>query len=483
MFIGREQELEFLEERYCSNKSELIILYGRRRVGKTETLKQFCTGKNHVFFTCTEVTDYAQLQKFSESLLSTGMEASRYVRSFEDWEMALDSIGKLPFPGKKLMVIDEFPYMCKGNRSIPSILQKLWDLRLKDENVMIILCGSAMSFIEKEILSEKNPLYGRTTGIFKMKEMGFYDAAKFFPAYSPSDKISTYAILGGIPHYLLQFEQNLSVEENIKNNILMKGCPLYTETEFLLKQELRETAYYNMLVSAIAMGSTSMQDITTKTSIGATKASSYLNNLMELGIVGREFSVSHKIKNASPNSRGLYHLNDNFFRFWYAFVFPNLGQLESGNLNDIYQYVIEPGMPRYVSFAFEDVCRQFVRRLSNEGKLPFPASEIGRWWGKRTGRNLESGKLETRAVEIDLIAEDYRKEFCMVGECKYTNEPVGTSVLSALKEKYPPDADGLQIIYALFAKSGFKDSLHLESEDVLLFTLDDITEGNESESI
>lgn len=481
MFIGREQELRFLEDRYCSSKAELIILYGRRRVGKTETLKQFCMGKEHVFFTCTEVTDHAQLQKFSESLLSTGMEASKYVTSFEDWEMALSSVSQLPFQSKKLVIIDEFPYMCKGNRSIPSILQKLWDLNLKNENIMLVLCGSAMSFIEKEILSEKNPLYGRTTGIFKMKEMGFYDAAKFFPSYSAVDKISTYAILGGIPHYLLQFEQSLSVEENIKKNVLMKGCPLYTETEFLLKQELRETAYYNMLISAIAMGATSLQDITTKTSIGATKASVYLKNLAELGIVGREFSMSHKIRNAASNSRGLYHLNDHFFRFWYAFVFPNLGQLESGNLNDIYQYVIEPGMSRYVSFTFEDVCRQFVRRLSNEGKLPFPASEIGRWWGKRTERNAESGKLETRAVEIDLIAEDYRKEFCIAGECKYTNETVGPSVLSALREKYPPDSDNLQVIYALFSKSGFKDSMPFDAEDVLLFTIDEIAEGKGKE--
>lgn len=481
MFIGREQELRFLEERYCSDRAELIILYGRRRVGKTETLKQFCKGKHHVFFTCTEVTDRAQLQKFSEGLLSTGMEASKYVTGFEDWEIALSSITQLPFQDKKLVIIDEFPYMCKGNRSIPSILQKLWDLHLKEENVMIILCGSAMSFIEKEILSEKNPLYGRTTGIFKMKEMGFYDAAKFFPTYSAVDKISAYAILGGIPHYLLQFEQNLSVEENIKKNILMKGCPLYTETEFLLKQELRETAYYNMLISAIAMGGTSMQDITTKTSIGATKASVYLKNLAELGIVGREFSISHKIRNAVSNSRGLYHLNDNFFRFWYAFVFPNLGQLESGNLNDIYRYVIAPDLSRYVSFAFEDVCRQFVRRLSNNGELPFPASEIGRWWGKRTERNPESGKLESRASEIDLIAEDYRKEYCMVGECKYTNDAIGVSVLSALKDKYPPDSDDLQIIYALFAKSGFKDSSLLESDDVLLFTIDEIADGRKKE--
>lgn len=477
MFIGREQELQFLEEHYQSNQAELVILYGRRRVGKTETLKQFCRGKNHVFFTCTEVPDHTQLQKFSESLLATGMEASKYIKSFDDWEMALNSIVQLPFESKKLVIIDEFPYMCKGNHSIPSILQKLWDMTLREQNIMLVLCGSAMSFIEKDILSEKNPLYGRTTGIFKMEEMGFYDASKFFPSYSAVDKVTVYSILGGIPHYLRQFDEKLSIEENIKKYILTKGCPLYTETEFLLKQELRETAYYNMLISAIAMGGTSMQDITTKTAIEASKASAYLRNLMELGIVGKEVSVSHKIKNASANSRGLYHLNDNFFRFWYAFVFPDFGQLESGSMDDLYQYVIEPGLSRYTSITFESVCRQFVRRLSNQRRLPFPASEIGRWWGKRTGRSEESGKLETCAIEIDILAEDFKKEFCLVGECKYTNEPVGAGVLSSLRAKYPPDEDDLQILYALFAKNGFKDSPDLLSEDVLLFDIEEIVKG------
>lgn len=477
MFIGRQQELQFLEKHYNSSNAELLILYGRRRVGKTETLRQFCKNKKHVFFTCTEITDRAQLEKFSESLLSTGMEAARYLKHFEDWEMAFDSIGQLPFDEKKLIIIDEFPYMCRGNKSIPSILQKLWDLKLREQNVMIILCGSAMSFIEKEILSEKNPLYGRMTGVFKMEAMDFYDAAKFFPSYSSEDKIAVYSILGGIPHYLCQFEEKYSLKENILKYILEKGCPLYTETEFLLKQELRETAYYNMLIGAIAMGGTSMQDISTRTSLPSTSVSSYLRNLKELGIVNKEISSSHQIKHAEATSKGLYHLCDNFFRFWYAFVFPNLGQLEGGSPEDLYQYVIEPGLSRYVSVTFENVCRQFVRRLSNQKRLPFPAAEINRWWGKQTLRSPESGKPESAAMEIDMIAEDYRKEFCLVGECKYTSDSVGPGVLASLQKKYPPNTDNLKILYALFSKSGFKKSEELQADDVLLFNLDEIVKG------
>ena len=176
MFIGRKTELAFLNARYEEKRGQLIVLYGRRRVGKTETLREFCKGKPHVFFSCTQTTDAMQLARFSTQLLKEDIPARRYITQFPDWEKAFETILDLPYgEQKKLVVIDEFPYMCKGNPSIPSILQNLWDAQLKDSNVMLILCGSAMSFIEKELLAEKNPLYGRATGIYRMREMGFYD--------------------------------------------------------------------------------------------------------------------------------------------------------------------------------------------------------------------------------------------------------------------------------------------------------------------
>lgn len=214
MFIGREAELKFLHDKYSEKSGQLVVLYGRRRVGKTETLREFCKDKPHIFYSCTQSTDKVQLAKFSKQLLKEDIPAKQYISEFTDWEKAFRSILELPYGDKKkLLIIDEFPYMCKNNKSIPSILQNLWDTELKEENVMIILCGSAVSFIEKELLAEKNPLYGRATGIYKMTEMGFYDAVKFFPGYSDIDKVLAYAILGGIPHYLRQFNPELSVTQ------------------------------------------------------------------------------------------------------------------------------------------------------------------------------------------------------------------------------------------------------------------------------
>lgn len=173
MFIGRETELRFLKDKYEEKKGQLIVLYGRRRVGKTETLREFCKDKPHIFFSCTQSTDGVQLARFSKQLLREDIPAKQYIAKFADWEKAFHSILDLPYgEKKKLIVIDEFPYMCKGNKSIPSILQNLWDAELKDSNVMIILCGSAMSFIEKELLAEKNSIYGRATGIYK-RQVGF----------------------------------------------------------------------------------------------------------------------------------------------------------------------------------------------------------------------------------------------------------------------------------------------------------------------
>lgn len=254
MFVGRKAELEFLKSQYERKGGSLVVLYGRRRVGKTETLREFCKGKKRVFFSCTQVTDRIQLRNFSQRLLTEKVPASQYVSEFEDWEKAFRAISDLPYGNeKKLVVIDEFPYMCQGNKGIPSILQNLWDSQWKDENVMIVLCGSTMSFIEKELLAEKNPLYGRATGIYKMTEMGFYDSILFFPGYSAKDKVLAYSILGGVPHYLRQFDPNRTLEENIKRYILSKGSALYSEVDFLLHQELRETPIYNSILEAVAL--------------------------------------------------------------------------------------------------------------------------------------------------------------------------------------------------------------------------------------
>ena len=468
MFIGRKQELFFLEDKYKSKGGQLVVLYGRRRVGKTETLREFCKGKPHVFFSCREVSDKLQLRSFSEKMLHEKIPASNYITEFAEWESAFKSVIDLPYKSaKRLLVIDEFPYMCKNNESIPSILQVLWDELFKDENVMIVLCGSAMSFIENELLAEKNPLYGRATGIYKMEAMNFYEAVQFFPKYSARDKIIAYSILGGIPHYLRQFDPALSLDENIKRNILTKGCALYSEVEFLLRQELRETLLYNSIIESVALGATKLNEISQKSMIDDTsKTSVYLKNLIELEIIEREFSVDEGIKNLCNRNRGLYRLTDNYFRFWYAFVFANYSDLEGGDVNGVYDYVIKPKLHEFASLAFETVCREYVKESQQVGSLPFRYKRMGRWWGKTTVRRND--KKEIQKTEIDLLAISDDSSKYLVGECKFKGKPFDYGEYLDMVAKFQPQNANADIYYYLFRNLDLQKILSLKQKRIII---------------
>lgn len=458
MFIGRKEELAFLEEKYKSKEGQLVVIYGRRRIGKTETIRKFCENKQHVFYTCVECPDEQQLKAFSSRLLQTGMPASQYIDSFSDWEQAFRSILEVPGEDKKILVIDEFPYMVRANRSIPSILQKLWDEVMKNSNVLVILCGSAMSFIEKEILAEKNPLYGRTTGILKMNEMNFYDAVQFVPNYSAEDKIATYALLGGIPHYLKQFDDKVSLKENILKNLLTRGSILYSEVEFLLRQELRETSTYNVIIEAIALGNTRLNDIYQKTKIEKTKLSAYLKNLMDLGIIYREFSIDEGIKEQANVQRGLYRVKDNFFRCWYAFIFPNISELEAGDCKGVYEHILKPELDNYISYIFEDICKEYLRAKNRKEELPFYFSKIGRWWNKTD--------------ELDIMAVDYSKKNYIIGECKYRKSAFAIKDLKKMQQKFALNNKETSIYYWLFSKSGFTQEVINAAEELNLCLVD-----------
>jgi len=464
VFIGRQDELQFLEGKYNTGTGQLIVMYGRRRVGKTETLRKFCGNKQHVYYLCTESPDGHQLAAFSERVLKNGFPAARYINRFADWEAAIGSVSELPADGKKLLVIDEFPYMVKSNAAIPSLIQKIWDEGLKDKNIMLILCGSSMSFIEKEILAEKNPLYGRATGIIKMNEMTFYEAAQFVASYGAVDRISTYAVLGGIPHYLKQFDETCSVGENIRNNILTRGSVLYNEVEFFMRQELRETAVYNAIIGAVALGNTMLGGIHQKTQIEKTKLSAYLSNLINLNILRREFPALCGIKEQANVQRGLYRVTDNFFRFWYAFVFPNMSELEAGDAGGIWAYVVEPALNEYASRIFEDVCIQYLRAENRKNALPFYFTKIGRWWDKN--------------AEIDIVATDAGKRRYILGECKYKNSAFTMSDLVTLQERSKSVSQGGEAFYFLFSRSGFTREVidKAKSGGIAMFSAEDVAQ-------
>jgi AAA+ ATPase superfamily predicted ATPase len=442
MFYGREIELEFLKKKLNSKKSELIIIYGRRRIGKTELLKYFSKDVlGHNFYVAKECTDKEQLESFSKNIITTNN--TPYIDTFKDWETALIYLMDRKTDFKKLLIIDEFPYIVHSNKVIPSVIQNIWDHNYKNSNIVIILCGSAMSFIEKEILSEKAPLFGRATGIYKLTEMNYLTASQFFENTNYEVLIMIYCILGGIPHYLDQFDSESTLEENIKTNILRKGCTLYSEVEFLIKQELRETSRYYTIIEAVAFGNTKLNDIYTKTQIDARKISVYLNNLIELNIIEREYPIDFKTKKKINAQSGLYKLKDNFFRFYFRFIFPNLSLLEIGDVDIAYDKIISPEINAFVSIPFEDICIQYLK-IKNKS-LPIQFTHIGRWWNKTD--------------EIDIVAM-YMNKVVIVGECKWKVSKMSLHDYNKLIEKLQfIKADLKDVHIYLFSKSGFEKSL------------------------
>lgn len=457
MFYGRQEELRFLKDKYHSNQSEFIILYGRRRIGKTELLKQFAGEHPHVFYVGRECTDNEQLESFTRQIVK-GNPSGKYIR-FDNWETAFRYIGEMPSDGKKLIVFDEFPYAVYSNKSIPSVLQLLWDETLKDKNLMLVICGSSMSFIEKELLSEKAPLYGRTTGTYKVNEVDFSTAGLFLQGMSLKDKVMCYAILGGVPHYLKQFDSAKSVDENIKENVLSKGCTLFNEVEFLIKQELRETSKYYSIIESVAMGNIKLNQISSKTQIESRALATYLGNLMELGIILREYPVTEGVKRRASSHSGLYRIKDNFFNFYFRFMFPFNTELEAGNQELIYETEIKPYLNQFAGSSFEMICMQFLRKINLDGKYPFRFTQLGRWWHKDN--------------EIDILGLQ-RKKPVMIAECKWKNANVGMEDYRHLVEKVEKNfAQAKKPFILMFSKSGFENSLmDLSTKDERLLLID-----------
>lgn len=275
-----------------------------------------------------------------------------------------------------------------------------------------------------------------------------------------------------------QWNPQLPVSENVKRYILTKGSVLYSEVEFLLHQELRETAIYNSVIEAVALGNTRLNDISQKSLIEDTsKTCVYLKNLMELGIVEREFSVDFKIKEAANANRGTYRLTDNFFRFWYTFGFANFSQLEDGDVEGVYQYVVEPAIHEFASLAFEDVCREFVREMQKKNELPFRYAKMGRWMGKTTVRDEKaSNGLRTAETEIDLLGISRDAKEYLVGECKFKGVPFSYSEYLDTLAKLSPLKEKATFYYALFSENGFDEKMIADAANatVQLYSLKQI---------
>jgi AAA+ ATPase superfamily predicted ATPase len=461
MFIGRESELRLLENRYTENKFNLFIVYGRKRVGKTTLLKEFCSGKKSIFFVGEENNDKLSLKRFSE-LVFKHYNISNMLEQFGDWEKAFSFLAEKAENEKLVVVLDEFPYLARANPALPSLLQNLIDGKLKNTELFLILCGSSMSFMEKEVLSYKSPLYGRRTGSILVNPFGFYDSGKFFPTYSREDRFKTYSILGGIPQYLETFNPSQTVEQNIKDNILRKGSLLYEEPKFLTLQEFRNPALYNSIIETVAEGYTRLNQIASKIGEPKDKTAKYITSLLDLKIVERIQPVGSQ----NRTRKSLYRIKDNFFRFYYYFITKNHSLLEQEMIDYVYEQSIEPLLNNFFGQSFEAVCKEYLIRENKQMRLPFVFMNIGNWWG--------NNPIKKQEEEIDILAVNGKK--CIIGECKWRNRKMKLHDFERLLEKSNLLPYEEKFFY-LFSKSSFEEQLLLyasEREDLKLIDFESI---------
>ncbi len=438
MFIGRERELNALERLYQSNKFEFAVIYGRRRVGKTALINKFIDDKNAIYFMGVESNAKQNLENLSKSIMEyvSGTEIDSIFSSFQS---ALEYVFKLSEKERIILAIDEYPYVARSSKSLASTLQLLIDKYKDKSKLMMILCGSSMSYMEDHVLAYKAPLYGRRTAQMKLAPFDFEETCRYFKNFSDEDKALIYGVVGGTPQYLLQIDDNLSVEENIKNTFLNPVSFLYEEPINLLKQEVREPALYTAVIAAVATGASRMSEISGKVGEDTNVCSMYLKNLINLGIVQKETPYGEK-----ASRKSVYSIEDNMFRFWYRFVFENNSIIARGAADLVYKR-IEPQLSDYMGKVFEEICRQYLWKHLLSGNCPVEFASLGRWWG--------NNPKEKRQEEIDIMGEQ-DKNTALFAECKWTNEKVDLGILETLvkrselfnyKSKH----------YYLFSKSGF----------------------------
>lgn len=438
MFIGREREVAALDRLYESNKFEFAVIYGRRRVGKTALINHFIDNKEAIYFMGVESNEKQNLENFSKSIIeySSGIEAET---SFLSFQAALEYVFKLAEKKRLILAIDEYPYVARSSKSLASTLQLLIDKYKDTSQLMLILCGSSMSYMEDEVLAYKSPLYGRRTAQMKIQPFSFEETCRCFKNFSDEDKALAYGIVGGTPQYLLQMDDRLSIEDNIKNTYLNPISFLYEEPTNLLKQEVREPAIYTAIITAIAVGASRMSDISNKVGEDSNICANYLKSLINLGIIKKETPYGEK-----SSRKSIYSIEDNMFRFWYRFV-PGNNSIIMRGAADIVYWRIEPQLSEYMGAVFEEICKQYLWKLLLDGNSPVEFSELGRWWG--------NDPIEKKQTEIDIMGEQDKKT-ALFGECKWTNEKVDLGVLETLIKRSKLFSY-INVHLFLFSKSGF----------------------------
>ena len=437
-FIDRKREMSTLEKEYNREKS-FVVLYGRRRTGKTTLIKEFIRDKNAFYFFADKQNESLQINRFKNQLAEHFKDEFLKKIEINDWDTIFDYFINKIGNEKFVLVIDEFQYLCLMNKGFSSIFQRIYDEKIVSKNIMVILCGSLISMMYSEVLSYDSPLYGRRTVQIKLQPINFEYYKEFFDNKSKRELIEFYSITGGIPKYILEFDRNKSPLWNIENNIFNKDNFLYSEPKFLLQEEINDLSRYFSILNSVALGNTKLSSICSHLGLNSSSITSYITKLIDLDILEKEVPVTENIENGK---KGLYKIKDNYLKFWFSYVYPYQSYLEIENLSYPLEK-IKNEFNLWVSKIYEDLAR---KTLLNNSEISFPIKKLGRWWNNNE--------------EIDIVGLGDNE--IIFGECKWSNKKVGLSVLLSLKEKSKSvkwNNSNRKEYFILFSKEGFSDDL------------------------
>lgn len=465
IFIGRKKELKLLEELYNSQKFEMLILHGRRRIGKSYLLNHFSKKyqNNTVFFTADKSAEKSNVKSFCEELNNV-LKFGTFLNSFETWKDVFSFFKDIELKQRLVIIIDEFTYLHSSNPAFDSILQNAIDRVLKQKNIFLILCGSEVSTIEDIIDDSTKPLYGRKTAELKLEPFSYLEAKEFFPKYSNEEALTVYSILGGTPLYLSLFDDSLSIRENIIKNCLSTTGYLFNEVENLLRMELKETSFYKNIMLAINSGASNLNTIRDKVGEDSAKISKYISVLINLGYIKKEIPCGEKDKIRNT----LYSISDNYFAFYFAFIFKHRNILNGFISPEIFyeKEITNEKLNAFIGKRFEDICKAYLKQQFYLGKMPFYPQEIGRWWG--------NNPILKKQEEIDILALD--DENAIICECKYTNEKFDLKQLKDL-EQSALCINKENKSFIIFSKSGVTtkvEELIIDDSNYKVLTIEDL---------
>lgn len=415
-FIGRERELAVLQELADSGKPELFVLYGRRRVGKTELLQQLCRGRRAAYFLAAQVRDKDNLRTF-RNVLEEGL-GDPLIGSIEfpDWTAALTFAAERAGSERLILVLDEFPYLCEANPGLPSLVQRFWDQRGKRSSLMLVLCGSQVSFMEKEVLAERSPLFGRRTGQRRLEPLSPTESLRFFPTWKREQALVAFGILGGMPAYLGRFDVRASLDDNLLREVLRPEGYLFDEVHYLLHTELTNPSTYNSILAAVARGADKVGDVALAVGVDSPTANKYLHVLRELRLVAREVPLTDP--DPLRSRRGVYRIADRFVAFHFRHVQPHISLIEAGRGARVLEDFIRPDLPRLLEEAHGELLLERLRHDAAD-LVGEEIADVGRHSGRAiralartvSGRGVAVVSDEADGATIDEELKELRPVF------------------------------------------------------------------------